>query len=772
MRPAAVWSGLALLLVAAGMAAEPEGKPTVVPAVLRAVTPTGAARGQPVVLTLEGARLAGSMRVFFDDPAISGEMLAGGEPKNADRVQVRAVIGSESKLGVHRLFLQTPLGTTSAVSFAVGGWPETAEKEPNDPPGAAQPISLPTTVTGTLEKSGDVDSYRFETHKGQEIVCQVLGSSIRSKINAVLTLTDARGRVLAMGNGTGSRPEPLIGYKFLTDGTCVIQVRDFENAGGADVYYRLNVGEFPAATAAFPLGLRRGTVGPVALQGFNLGSRATVSVRAPAAPATWGQSVELPGEWLAAPRLAVGEGPELLEKEPNDLPAGAQPVPVPITVNGRIHGRTGACDADLFRFRARRGQTLVLEVAARRLGSPLDSLIEVLDLQGRPIERATIRPVAETSLVLSNRDSTSGSFRIQSWNDLAVNDYAFAGRELLQITRLPGGPDEDVSFRSFRGPRIGLLDTTPEAHSIGTPLYKVQVYPPGRTFPPNGMPLFHIYYQNDDGGVLHGKDSRLTFDPPADGEYLVRVTDVRGQQGPDFAYRLSIHPLRPDYRLTLSPEHPNLPRGSRAPVTVGIERYDDFGGPVEVRLEGLPAGFSSSSGVIAAGADSATLTLAAGADASTPALPVPSPIRVVGRAKIEGREVLRTVEPEKGVRLITVLPEPDIGVTTDVRQVTLRPGGTAEVVAHVQRRHGYKGRVPIEVQNLPFGVQVRDVGLNGVLITEQQTSRKFVLVAAPWARPQTRPFFAVGRVESDPASEVAAEPIVLTIVPDARQARR
>lgn len=785
-----------------GAFAAADGKPTVVPAVLKSVSPTGIARGEKAMLTLDGARLAGATRVFFDERAITGRVLPAADPKNMDQVRVEAAVGSEARIGVHRLFLQTPLGTTGSVPFAVGDWPETKEAEPNDTPATAQALTLPSTVVGAIDKPGDVDYFRFQARTGQELVFQVVAAALRSRLDAVLTLTDATGRVLAEGNSTGSRPDLLLGHRFTSTGTCILQLRDFENGGGIEFHYRLNIGEFPIVTTVFPLGVRSGTATEVALTGFNLGPKNSVRVIAPsitdgaevtadrAKQQTSGsphhplipsrsvepsphQSIPLPDQWLASPRLAVGEDPEVTEAEPNDDAANAQRVTVPVTINGRIAGsRAGAPDADEFCLAARRGQRLVLEVAARHLGSPLDSFLEVLDTGGRPIERATLRPVAETSLTLSNRDSGAGSFRILSWTDLAVNDFVFVGRELLQITRLPGGPDEDISFRSFRGPRIGFLDTTPEAHSVGESIYKVLVYPPGRSFSPNGMPVFHLYYQNDDGGVLYGKDSRLTFDPPADGEYLVRISDIRGQQGPDFAYRLSIHPPRPDFRLTTSPDHPNLLRGSSVPVSVGVERYDGFEGPVEVRLEGLPAGFSAAPGVISAGEDSVTLALSAAADAVTPALAIPSPIRVVGRARVGGRDTVRTVEPENGVRLITVLPEPDIRVATDVRRVALRPGGTVEVTARVERRNGFKGRVPIEVRNLPFGVQVRDVGLNGVLITEQQTSRRFVITAAPWVKPQTRPFFAVGRVESDPATEVAAEPLELTVIPGPVQVRR
>src|SRR5205807_7230823 len=120
----------------------------VVPAVLRSVSPTGVVRGATAALTLDGARLAGATGVFFDDPAIHGQVLAAADPKKPDLVRVQAVVGSEARLGVHHLFVQTPWGTTGKVPFAVGGWPEVKETEPNDSPGAAQRVSLPATVVG------------------------------------------------------------------------------------------------------------------------------------------------------------------------------------------------------------------------------------------------------------------------------------------------------------------------------------------------------------------------------------------------------------------------------------------------------------------------------------------------------------------------------------------------------------------------------------------------------------------------------------------------
>jgi hypothetical protein len=82
----------------------------------------------------------------------------------------------------------------------------------------------------------------------------------------------------------------------------------------------------------------------------------------------------------------------------------------------------------------------------------------------------------------------------------------------------------------------------------------------------------------------------------------------------------------------------------------------------------------------------------------------------------------------------------------------------------VKRGPAFKGRVPIEVKNLPQGVRVLNIGLNGVLVTEAQTERSVFLLAEPWARPMARPFYAVGKAESA-GTEDSSPPIELIVAP-------
>ena len=85
----------------------------------------------------------------------------------------------------------------------------------------------------------------------------------------------------------------------------------------------------------------------------------------------------------------------------------------------------------------------------------------------------------------------------------------------------------------------------------------------------------------------------------------------------------------------------------------------------------------------------------------------------------------------------------------------------------VERAPGFSGRVPIDVKNLPQGVRVLDIGLNGVLITGTQAERSMFLLAEPWVRPMVRPFYAVGKAESA-GTEDSSPPIELVITPSSR----
>jgi hypothetical protein len=74
--------------------------------------------------------------------------------------------------------------------------------------------------------------------------------------------------------------------------------------------------------------------------------------------------------------------PECRDAEPNNNRQNAQAIRPPVIVNGRID-EPG--DRDVFRFEGRKGGKVAVEVRARRIGSPLDSLLKLTDAEGKTL---------------------------------------------------------------------------------------------------------------------------------------------------------------------------------------------------------------------------------------------------------------------------------------------------------------------------------------------------------------------------------------------------
>jgi len=787
--------GIALARIALAMlwAATLAAQPRTNPPTLLDTSPAAVSRGQTTEVRLEGINLRGASAVLFDQQGVSAKILHVNElgefrenrsgqrvsiqvgafpPRNEVALEVTVAAGAQ--IGPYRFRVVTQEGTTNTGLLSVEPYyGETTEIEPNDSIAEAmlqtEYVFLPAIVTGTVRTPGDEDFLGFRGRVGQELVFDISAQVIGSTLRWGLELYDSKGALLAARRVDDSRPGTALAYRIPADGRYALRLYDVERGGSRRHLYRVKIGEYPYLTGVYPLGIRKGETAEVAFQGFNLGDQRRTKLSGKSTfEQIQAQEVTLQparGSTHNKIRMAVGDYPEVGEQETGAGRDAAQALAVPSTVNGRVSGLAGgAADQDYYRFKALKGRRYILEVEAQRFGSPLDSVIEVLDPQGKPIPRATVRAVHATAMTLADRDSAQAGFRLVSPDGFAVGDWVMIGSEILKIEAMPRTPDDDFRFENFNGQRIGYFDTTPEAHAVDTAAYKVQIHPPGKTFAPNGLPTVTLHYRNDDGGALYGKDSRLSFTAPADSDYLVRLADTRGLQGEELAYRLTVREPVPDFTLEVIPSNPNVPRGGRAAVRVSSARIDDFNGPIEVEVRGLPEGVRASRNTIFPGQDSTILVLEADAGAA-PAKA--ARLDVAGRAQIGGREVTRVASADDQLRYLAVSQPPDIHVEGQQKEVVLEAGGTAEVEVAIRRDKGFDGRVPISVLNLPPGVRVLDFGLNGVLVTEEETKRKFVLEAKPWVKPTEQPIALTGEVETRSflRSNYASAPILLKIVP-------
>jgi hypothetical protein len=716
------------------------------PPVLTAIAPPEVVRGRTVEVRIHGKNLKGT--TVETVPALgAGQVLEDGTawPHGAETTAlVRWTIPATAPPGRYALRLKNEAGESAAQTFFVDRFDTVHEAEPNDSPKTGQVVGVPASLVGAISRAGDLDWFRFEAKAGQEVGVEVLTAAVGSKLEPVLRLVDPAGVTVA------ESLSGILGHTCAQAGTYALGIRDREYRGGPGMHYRLYVGNIPVVTSVFPLGLQRGTESEITLEGVNLGKSRTVRLKAPATAAP-GTRLPVPvttpeGPPLGAPSVVVGEFPE------TSVGTKEVTLPVPGTANGRI---TSPGETGTLRFEARKGQRLLLEVNAARIGSPLDSTIEILDATGRPLPRATLRCLARTYVAFRDHDSRSPGIRLEAWSELAVNDYILVGEEVVRIRALPRNPDDDGQFFAEQGQRLGFFGTTPTHHSQGTPMYKVAVHPPGMAFPPNGLPVVTLFWRNDDGGPGFGKDSRLVFDPPADGVYKVRISDARGEGSAAHAYRLTVRPPRPDFNVSVSVAG-TVSAGGAVPVRVNVQRIDELEGPIDVSFTNLPQGYSAPPTSIPAGESSTAFSLFA-APTAKPSGNAP-PLELVATASVAGSKVVRKAT----AALPRPMPPGDIVTTTEQSEVTIRPGGEVRVTVKVQRRNGFTGRIPLEVQGLAHGVRVLDVGLNGILVIPGETTRTFVIHAEPWVEPGQRPFVVFARREGKPG-EFAAPSVMLRV---------
>jgi hypothetical protein len=750
-------------------------------------------------VALTGIGVGQATTVVLPEPGLSATILPAAHP-DPNRAEIELSIAPDARVGLHAIGVITPLGIPEFQRFAVVADPEIAEHEPKDTtsgtgilpvsrgrvgdtPGpkhitGKMPVplvALPATLVGTIERPGDVDHFSFMAQAGQQLVFQVVAQSLGSKLRPVLTLLDTRGNVLARAAAGAAGTEPVLTYRARADGLMKLKVTDADYGGSAGHFYRIAAGEIPYVHSVFPLGVERSTTAQIELAGSNLGTVREVSlpVGPDVTPGTiLGVPVGLPnGKRPYATRTVVAaDGPQVVEQETNDAWSQAQELAVPGGASGRI-GHDG--DVDFYRFRAKQGETIVVEVYGRRLGSPIDSLVEVLDAQGQPIPRAVLRPVDQTEVAFRDHPSKTPAIRLTHWENLAINDYLWFGRELARIQALPRNPDDDCVLWSQQGQRLGWLETTPEQHPMGQAIYKVEIHPPGTVLPRSGVPTHTLTYQNDDGGPAFSQDSRVTFAAPADGDYLVRVEDVRGLGSSESGYQLVLRHPRPSFQVRLGTENPNIPRGGTTLVNLTVMRRDGFDSPIEVTAEGLPSGVTATPAVI--GGDELSGILALSAASSAPAFSLPTwrvVAREIGRrsGSRNGPAQLQEIDPGGPAGgWITVTPVPNLQISARPSRVVIHPGERVSMTLAVERTPAFSGRVPIDVKNLPQGVRVLNIGLNGVLITEKQVERSVFLLAEPWVEPMVRPVYAVGKAESA-GTEDSSPPIEMVIAPNTKEA--
>jgi hypothetical protein len=575
-----------------------------------------------------------------------------------------------------------------------------------------------------------------------------------------------------VNRGLDSGSDPFLAWKAPADGEYVVLVSNTTMDGSANHAYRLTVGALPYVTGWSPLTARVGKETEVKLIGHHLGKNAVVKVT----PEKEGRMPVALGNqafrFRDRPALMVSGLPQVSEVEGNDDIAKAQVVSIPANINGLI---AKAADTDHFAFDAKKGQTWIIETNAAQAGSPADTKIEVLHPDGKPVARLLMQAVRDSYNNFRSVDANNPDIRLQNWEEMELNEFVWFNGDIMKIVRMPRGPDGGCFFYINDGKRRAYFDTSATSHSLDEPCYVVQPYPLGSSIAANGLPIFTVNYQNDDSGDRKiGRDSRLTFTAPADGRFVVKVTDTRGWGSERFVYSLAIRAPRPDFSVKLAGMNPTVMPGASVGFSFRAERTDNFDDPIQLDITGLPAGYWATSPlIIEAGHDLISGSLHAMPDAAKDA--DWSKLKITATAKGLTRDAGSFGKVTLGAKpkFIIVL-EPDVGGKPVMRdlaeetkplELTLAPGQSVKAWLRAVRLND-KGIINLDVHGLPHGVIIDDIGLNGVQIREGENERTIFFRAANWVQDQDKlchGAISSARNEHDSAGLQTSFPILMKI---------
>lgn len=471
------------------------------------------------------------------------------------------------------------------------------------------------------------------------------------------------------------------------------------------------------------------------------------------------------------------------EVEPNDLLTQAMDLELPALVHGKIFASAEDVkqDMDFYRFSAKSGEQLLFEIRAAGKESLLDSHLEVLREDGSRIERVFLQAVRDSyfTFIAVDSDAVAGQ-RLHNWEEMELNELLYAKGEVCKLWLYPNGPDAGFFMYPGEGKRFTYFDTSAITHALNETCFIVEAHPPGAELVPTGLPIFPIYFENDDDARRElGSDSRLYFTAPQSGNYVVRVTDVRGFGGQQYHYDLTVRHPQPDFEVTVEMDEQSISAGGAGEFTLRAKRVDGFEGEIRVEVSELPVGFFASAPiVIQEGQTFARGVIRATSSAVSPSADDCSRISVTAVATIGNRAVEKRVtaferlelvkSPQVLIRVVSNDSPPNFESDDSLTELFIAPGETISARVVIQRHDIEKvllfGRDDAG-RNLPHGIHVDNVGLNGLMIRANENEREFFLTAAHWI-PETTSMFHL-KANKDKRSgidrEEACWPVILHV---------
>jgi len=124
----------------------------------------------------------------------------------------------------------------------VSPFPNVLEQDGGNDLAHATPVNqdLPVALNGIISKPNETDYFKFKARKEQAIEVRVLARALRSPLDSVIAIHDAKGNQLAANDDSGG-PDSYLRFTAPVDGEYVVGIFDQLHHGGPEYVYRIEL---------------------------------------------------------------------------------------------------------------------------------------------------------------------------------------------------------------------------------------------------------------------------------------------------------------------------------------------------------------------------------------------------------------------------------------------------------------------------------------------------------------------------------------------------
>lgn len=691
--------------------------------VLNGIIPRGGQRGTEMEVIFAGERLEDIQEILCYEPGITFSDL---KAKDKNNVTVKATIAPDARLGEYSMRVRTAGGLSILKSFFVGQFAGVKEVEPNNSFEQPQKVELNTTIEG-VSKEEDEDFYIVSLKKGQRLSVEVEGMRLgRTMYDTYVAILDPKRFEIAASDDTALlKSDSFVSALAPEDGDYRVVVRESAYEGSDACQYRLHIGTFPRPKAIYPLGGKPGETIEFSFFGDPSGViKKTVTLPAnpispfPVFPEQDGL-MSPSAHWVTVSSLEHVE-----ESGPNqEMKAAVAMPPIPSAAHGVL---AEAQKSDWFKFTAKKDEALVLQVIARELRSPIDSVLTLFNAEGKKLGNNDDLGGAPDSK-LAWTCPADGEYFIEISDQLKRGDVDFSYR--LEVNRkaqaltasLPtverNNSQKWKTFSVPKGNRYAAVVNVARENIACDVLFEAASLPAGitmhRPLVPKNVTSFPVIFEATPDAQLGSSFAtfkvRSTGDkvpevvaPLLDAIAHVEINNQGTYHGVTLDKIATAVVKEVPFKLELQTPATPLVKDGIISLKISVARAPEYKEPISVRFLWNPPGISGPVTVDIPGDKSeAVYELNASADAAVGEWPV----CVLAEAKTPEGPILVS----SGFATLKV-SEPMVAMTFDL--AATEQGRPISMVGKIDKQQDFEGNATVELIGLPHGTKAPILNFN------------------------------------------------------------